>query len=149
MERFGCATRQTEIFVMLKEFKEFAIKGNMIDMAVGIIIGAAFGGVVKSLVDDVIMPPLGFLTGGLDFKDKSLVLKPAIDATHPAVALRYGTFLTVIINFLIVSFAIFMLVKVIQRLKKEKAAAPPSPPEPTKEELLLIEIRDLLKAKSL
>lgn len=133
---------------MLKEFKEFAIKGNMVDMAVGIIIGAAFGSVVKSLVDDLIMPPIGFIAGGLDFKDKLIVLKPALDATHPAVAFRYGTFLTVALNFLIVSFAVFMLVKGIQRWKKEKPAGPPPAPEPTKEELLLMEIRDLLKSRT-
>ena len=133
---------------MLKEFKEFAIKGNMIDMAVGIIIGAAFGGVVKSLVENVILPPIGLLTGGLDFKDKLIVLKAA-DPAHgiKAVEFGYGTFLTTLINFIIVALAVFMLVKAIQKLKNEKPAQPPAPPEPTKEELLLTEIRDLLRDK--
>ena len=134
---------------MLKEFKEFAIKGNMVDMAVGIIIGAAFGGVVKSLVDNIIMPPIGVITGGLDFKDKSIVLK-AGDVAHNInpVVFGYGTFVTVLINFLIVSFAVFLLVKTIQRLKSEQPPAPPAPAEPTKQELLLTEIRDLLKRNS-
>jgi len=133
---------------MIKEFKEFAMKGNMIDMAVGIIIGAAFGAVVKSLVDDLIMPPIGLLTGGLDFKDKLLVLSPGADAAHPASAIHYGAFITVALHFLIVSLAVFMLVKAIQRLKSEKPATPPPPAEPTKQELLLTEIRDLLKSKN-
>jgi len=133
---------------MLKEFKEFAIKGNMVDMAVGIIIGAAFGGVVKSLVENIIMPPIGLLTGGLDFKDKVIVLK-AGDVAHNInpVVFAYGTFITVLINFVIVAFAVFMLVKAIQKLKNEKPAVPPAPPAPTKEEILLTEIRDLLKSK--
>jgi len=133
---------------MLKEFKEFAIKGNMVDMAVGIIIGAAFNGVVKSLVENIILPPIGLLTGGLDFKDKQILLKAA-DAAHgiKAVEFGYGTFLTMLINFLIVAFAVFMLVKVIQKLKNEKPLSPVAPPEPTQEELLLTEIRDLLKQK--
>ncbi|MEI8343036.1 MAG: large-conductance mechanosensitive channel protein MscL [Verrucomicrobiota bacterium] len=134
---------------MLKEFKEFAIKGNMVDMAVGIIIGAAFGGVVKSLVENIIMPPIGLLMGGLDFKDKLIVLKAA-DPEHgiKAVEFGYGPFITVLINFFIVAFAVFILVKAIQKVKNEKPAEPPAPPAPTKEEILLTEIRDLLKAKS-
>ena len=128
---------------MFKEFKEFAIKGNMVDMAVGIIIGAAFGGVVKSLVENIIMPPIGLLAGGLDFKDKMLVLKTGT----PPVAIGYGTFITVLINFIIVAFAVFMLVKAIQKLKNEKPVEPPAPPAPTKEEILLTEIRDLLRSR--
>jgi len=130
---------------MIKEFKEFAIKGNMVDMAVGIIVGAAFGGVVQSLVNNIIMPPIGLLTGGLDFKDKILVLKAA-DPAHgvKAVEFGYGPFITVLIQFLIVSFAVFLLVKTIQRLKAEAPATPAAPP---KQEVLLAEIRDLLKAK--
>ena len=130
---------------MLKEFKEFAIKGNMVDMAVGIIVGAAFGGVVQSLVNNIIMPPIGLLTGGLDFKDKILVLKAA-DPAHgiKAVEFGYGPFITTLIQFLIVSFAVFLLVKTIHRLKTEAPAAPVAPP---KQEVLLAEIRDLLKAK--
>ena len=133
---------------MLKEFKEFAIKGNMVDMAVGIIIGAAFGGVVQSLVANIILPPIGLLTGGLDFKDKLIVLKAA-DPAHglKAVEFGYGTFITALIQFIIVAFAVFILVKAIQKLKNEKPAEPSAPPAPTKEEILLAEIRDLLKAK--
>jgi large conductance mechanosensitive channel len=133
---------------MLKEFKEFAIKGNMVDMAVGIIIGAAFGGVVQSLVANIILPPIGLLTGGLDFKDKLIVLKAA-DPAHglKAVEFGYGTFITALIQFIIVAFAVFILVKAIQKLKNEKPAEPAAPPTPTKEEILLAEIRDLLKAK--
>ena len=120
----------------------------MVDMAVGIIIGAAFGGVVKSLVENVILPPIGLITGGLDFKDKLILLRAA-DPAHgiKAVEFGYGTFFTTLINFLIVSFAVFMLVKAIQKLKNETPAAPAPVPEPTKEELLLTEIRDLLKQK--
>ena len=133
---------------MLKEFKEFAIKGNMVDMAVGIIIGAAFGGVVKSLVENIIMPPIGLITGGLDFKDKLIVLRAADPVKSiKAVEFGYGTFITALIQFLIVAIAVFMLVKAIQKLKNEKPAEPPAPPEPTKQEILLTEIRDLLKAK--
>ncbi len=137
---------------MLKEFKEFAFKGNMIDMAVGIIIGAAFGGLVKSLVDKVFMPPLGLLIGGLDFTDYKLQLKAAViengDVVKPAVELGYGEFISVLINFLIVAFAVFLLVKGINTARKrfeaeEKVA--PAPAGPTQEQLLA-EIRDLLKS---
>ncbi|MBN1491649.1 MAG: large-conductance mechanosensitive channel protein MscL [Phycisphaerae bacterium] len=137
---------------MLKEFKEFAFKGNMIDMAVGIIIGAAFGGLVKSLVDKVFMPPLGLLIGGLDFTDYKLQLKAAVlengDIVKPAVEIGYGEFISVLINFLIVAFAVFLLIKGINTARKrfeaeEKAA--PAPAGPTQEQLLA-EIRDLLKS---
>ena len=129
---------------MIKEFKEFAIKGNMIDMAVGIIIGAAFGKIVSSLVKDVIMPPLGILIGGVDFKDLAVTLKEAA-GDAPAVTLNYGMFIQTCVDFLIVAFAIFMAVKVINVLKKKEEAKPAEPPKPSREEELLTEIRDLLK----
>ncbi len=129
------------------EFKAFAMKGNVVDMAVGIIIGAAFGKIVSSVVGDIIMPPLGLLIGGVNFTDLKIVLKSAVDATHPAVTWNYGNFLQVTFDFLIVAFAVFMVIKGINAAnrKKEVAPAPPVPPEPTKEVVLLSEIRDLLK----
>jgi large conductance mechanosensitive channel len=133
---------------LVDEFKSFAIKGNVVDLAVGIIIGAAFGKIVSSMVSDIIMPPLGLLIGGVSFTDLKLVLKAAVDATHPAVTWNYGNFLQVTFDFLIVAFAVFLFIKavVIARKKEEEApAAPPAPPVPTKEEILLTEIRDLLK----
>ena len=132
---------------MLKEFKNFAIKGNLIDMAIGIIIGAALGKIVASLVADVIMPPLGLLIGGVNFTELSIVLKDAVGET-PAVTLNYGNFIQVVFDFLIVAFTIFMVVKGINKLKKKEEAKPAAPAEPTKEEILLTEIRDLLKNKS-
>jgi large conductance mechanosensitive channel len=131
---------------MLKEFKEFAVKGNMIDMAVGIIIGAAFGKVVSSLVKDVLMPPLGLLIGGVDFTDLAITLKAAADGAE-AVTLNYGAFIQTIVDFLIVAFAIFVAIKVINTLKRKEEEAPAVPPKPSNEELLLSEIRDLLKTK--
>lgn len=131
----------------IKEFKEFAVKGNVVDMAVGIIIGAAFGKIVSSLVADVVMPPIGWLIGGVDFSDLAVVL-PAVIEGNPAVTIAYGKFLQTVIDFTIVAFAIFMVIKLINRLKRKEAeapAAPATPPEPSKEELLLTEIRDLLK----
>jgi large conductance mechanosensitive channel protein len=133
---------------LVDEFKSFAIKGNVVDLAVGIIIGAAFGKIVSSMVSDIIMPPLGLLIGGVSFTDLKLVLKAAVDATHPAVTWNYGNFLQVTFDFLIVAFAVFLFIKavVIARRKEEEApAAPPAPPVPSKEEILLTEIRDLLK----
>ncbi len=135
---------------LLAEFKAFAVKGNMIDMAVGIIIGAAFGKIVTSLVNDIIMPPLGVLLGGVNFTELSIVLKDAVGET-PAVTLNYGSFIQVIVDFLIVAWAIFMMVKAINMAKKKEEAAPapaPEPPAPSKEEVLLSEIRDLLKKNS-
>ncbi len=138
---------------MLKEFKEFAMRGNVIDLAVGVVIGGAFGKIVASLVADVIMPPIGLLVGGVNFTDLKLEMKPAevIDGVEKAaVTLNYGNFLQVTFDFIIVAFAIFMFIKSINTLnrKKEEApAAPAPPPEPTKEEVLLTEIRDLLKTK--
>jgi large conductance mechanosensitive channel len=138
---------------MLKEFKEFAMRGNVIDLAVGVIIGGAFGKIVASLVADVIMPPIGLLVGGVTFTDLKLVMKPAemVDGVQKAaVTLNYGNFLQVTFDFIIVAFAIFMFIKLINKLnrKKEEApAAPPAPPALTNEEVLLTEIRDLLKTK--
>ena len=131
---------------MMQEFKEFAVKGNMIDMAVGIIIGGAFGTIVKSLVEDVIMPPIGLALGGVDFSDIKIPLKAA-EAGKDAVSMNIGAFFNNVISFLIVAFAVFMLVKAINNLKKrfekEQAAAPP--PGPSSTDQLLMEIRDALK----
>jgi large conductance mechanosensitive channel len=129
---------------MLKEFKEFAMRGNVIDLAVGVVIGAAFGKIVSSVVADVIMPPIGLLLGGVDFTELKLVMKEAVGET-PAVTLNYGSFIQTCVDFLIIAFAIFLLVKLINSLKREEAAAPPPPPAPSAEEALLTEIRDLLK----
>jgi large conductance mechanosensitive channel len=129
---------------VIKEFKEFAMRGNVIDLAIGIVIGAAFGKIVTSLVADIIMPPLGLLIGGVNFTDLKVVLKAAVDA-NPAVTLNYGNFLQVIFDFLIVAFAIFLLVKGINRFKKKEEAKPAAPAAPSNEEKLLMEIRDLLK----
>lgn len=126
---------------LLNEFKAFAVKGNVVDMAVGIIIGAAFGKIVSSFVGDVIMPPLGLLIGGVDFSDLAITLKAA-EGNTPAVLLAYGKFIQTCLDFLIVAFAIFMGVKVINKLHKEQAKAPAAP---TAEVVLLTEIRDLLK----
>lgn len=133
----------------VQEFKQFAMKGNVVDMAVGIIIGAAFGKIITSLVNDVIMPPIGLLIGGVDFTDLKVTLKGASvdDAGNAinAVTLNWGNFVQTALDFLIVAFAIFLLIKAINRLKKKEEEAPAAPPEPGKEEKLLTEIRDLLK----
>ncbi len=129
---------------ILDEFKKFAIKGNVIDMAVGIIIGAAFGKIVTSVLNDIIMPPIGLLLGGVNFTDLKLVLKAATEAA-PAVTWNYGNFIQVTIDFLIVAFAVFMLIKAINSAKRKEEAAPAAPPAPTKDQVLLTEIRDLLK----
>lgn len=131
---------------LLKEFKEFAVKGNVIDMAVGIIIGAAFGKVVSSVVSDVIMPPIGLIIGGMDFSKLAITLKAAADGKE-AVLLSYGKFIQTTVDFTIIAFAIFMMIKAINALKRQEAVKPPTEPAPTKEELLLTEIRDLLKKK--
>jgi len=128
---------------MMKEFKEFAVKGNVVDMAVGIIIGAAFGKIVSSFVADIVMPPIGALLGGVDFTSLAIVLKEAVGKT-PAVAIKYGSFLQTMFDFVIVAFAIFMAVKAINNLKKKEEEAPSEPPA---DEVLLTEIRDLLKDK--
>ena len=131
---------------VMKEFKEFAVKGNVVDMAVGIIIGAAFGKIISSFVGDVIMPPIGVLVGGVDFSNLSFILKEAADK-NPAVVISYGKFIQTVIDFAIVAFAIFIAVKAINSLKKQEAAAPATPASPSNEEVLLTEIRDLLKDK--
>ena len=129
---------------IIDEFKAFAMKGNVIDLAVGIIIGLAFGKIVTSIVADIIMPPIGLLVGGVNFTDLVIVMKPAI-GEDPAVTLNYGNFLQVTFDFLIVAFSVFMIIKVLNSAKKKEEAAPAPPPAPSKEEVLLTEIRDLLK----
>lgn len=129
---------------MMQEFKDFAMRGNVVDLAVGVVIGGAFGKIVSSVVADVIMPPLGVLLGGVNFSHLNVVLKEAVGET-PAVTLNYGAFMQSCIDFVIIAFAIFMLVKAMNSLKKAEAAAPPPPPPA--QEVLLAEIRDLLKSK--
>lgn len=131
---------------MLQEFKEFAVKGNAVDMAVGIIVGAAFGKIISSLVADVLMPPIGLLVGGVDFTKLAVTLKEASENT-PAVTLNYGNFIQTLVDFTIVASAIFMVVQLINRLKKKEAAAPAAPKH-SQEEQLLTEIRDLLKERN-
>jgi large conductance mechanosensitive channel len=129
---------------MMSEFRAFAMRGNVVDMAVGIVIGGAFGKIVSSFVNDVLMPPIGMALGGVDFSDLALTLKEASgDAT--AVMLNYGAFIQTVVDFVIIAFAIFMVVKAMNQLKKKEEAAPPPPPKPSAEETLLTEIRDLLK----
>ena len=139
---------------MLKEFKEFAMKGNVLDMAIGVIIGGAFGKIVSSLVSDVMMPPIGLLLGGVDFTglfiNLSSTAQPSLAAAKAAGAptLNYGVFLQSVFDFTIIAFVIFMLIKQVNRFKKEAPAAPPPPPPgPTNEEILLMEIRDVLKGR--
>jgi len=129
---------------VLKEFREFAVKGNVVDMAVGIIIGAAFGKIVSSLVSDVVTPPLGYLIGGVDFTKLAYTM-PALLEGQEAVTIRYGVFLQTLFDFIIVAFAIFLMVKLINRLKRKEQAAPAAPAAPPRQEVLLEEIRDLLK----
>lgn len=131
---------------ILQEFKTFAVKGNMIDMAVGLVIGAAFGKIIASLVADVIMPPLGLAIGGVNFSDLVIILEPA-QGEQPAVVVAYGKFIQTIVDFVIIALVIFMAVKGINRLKREEQAAPPAPAAPTKDQVLLSEIRDLLRAQ--
>jgi len=136
---------------MLKEFRDFAMKGNVVDLAVAVIIGAAFGAIVTSLVSDVIMPVVGSITGGLDFSNYFIGLSKNVTATNLADAkkqgavLAYGNFLTLTINFLIVAFVLFIVIRAMTMLKRKEAAAPATPPKPSREEELLTEIRDLLK----
>ncbi|ABE63053.1 large conductance mechanosensitive channel protein [Nitrobacter hamburgensis X14] len=138
---------------MLKEFREFAMKGNVVDLAVAVIIGAAFGAIVSSMVADVIMPIIGAVTGGLDFSNYFTGLSKTVTATNLADAkkqgavLAWGNFLTLTLNFLIVAFVLFMVVRFMSKLKRKDEAAPAAPPKPTREEELLTEIRDLLKTK--
>ncbi len=143
---------------MLKEFKEFAMKGNMLDMAVGIIVGAAFGTIIQSLVKDVLMPPIGMMLGGVDFSDLFLTLSEGATAgpyttlaaaqEAGAVTINYGVFLNAVISFLIVAFSVFMVVRSFNKLKKAEEAKPAAPAAPPAQEVLLTEIRDLLKAKA-
>jgi len=142
---------------MLKEFKSFAMRGNVLDLAVAVIIGGAFGKIVTSFVNDVIMPPIGLLLGNTDFSKLRVILKSGTDAVMegdtvvaPAIAevsIRYGAFINTILDFLLVALAIFMVIKAFNRMKKKEEEVPAAPPAPTKEETLLTEIRDLLKEK--
>jgi large conductance mechanosensitive channel len=131
---------------IVKEFKTFATRGNVVDLAVGIIIGAAFGKIVTSFVGDVLMPPIGMLLGGVDFSSFAITLKQAT-AEAPAVAIHYGVFLNTIIDFVIVAFAIFLMIKGLNAMQKKAEEAPAAPPAPSKQEVLLAEIRDLLKKR--
>jgi large conductance mechanosensitive channel len=131
---------------MLKEFKEFAVKGNVVDMAIGIIVGVAFGKIVSSIVSDVIMPPIGLLIGGIDFNKLSIILKGA-SGDAAAVVIAYGKFIQTVVDFTIVAFVMFMLVKAINTLKRKQEEAVQPPPAPSKEEALLAEIRDILKER--
>ena len=141
----------------MKEFKEFAVKGNVMDMAVGVIIGGAFGKIVTSVVNDIIMPPIGLLVGGVDFSDMKLTMKKAVldaagEVVSPAVTWNYGAFIQQVVDFTILAFCVFILVKLINSLNKKKEAPAPAPapapePQPSKEEVLLTEIRDLLKER--
>ena len=129
---------------MMQEFKEFAMRGNVVDLAVGVVIGAAFGKIVSSVVADVIMPPIGLMMGGVDFTDLKVVLKDAVGET-PAVTLNYGSFIQTCVDFIIIAFAIFMLIKALNSMQRKKEEAPAAPPPPPAQEVLLTEIRDLLK----
>ena len=136
---------------MLKEFREFAMKGNVVDLAVGVIIGAAFGGIVTSLVGDIIMPIIGAVTGGLDFSNyfaplaKSVTATNLADAKKQGAVLAYGNFITLTLNFLIIAFVLFIVIQLMNRLKRSEEAKPAEPPKPSAEVVLLTEIRDLLK----
>lgn len=131
---------------MMKEFREFAMRGNVIDMAVGIVIGAAFGKIVSTFVAGVLMPPFGLLLGRVNFSELSIVLKPAAGTAAP-VTMPYGLFIQAVVDFIIIAFAIFMVVKAMNSMKKKQAEAPAAPAEPPAQERLLAEIRDLLKQK--
>jgi len=133
---------------LIKEFRDFAMRGNVVDMAVGIIIGGAFGKIVSSIVNDIIMPPIGMLVGGVDFKDLKYVLQEASSADGvevAAVSINYGSFIQTTFDFIIIAFAIFMVIKGMNKMKKKEVEAPAAPPAPSAEEKLLTEIRDLLK----
>ena len=129
---------------MMSEFRDFAMRGNVVDMAVGIVIGGAFGKIVTSFVNDVLMPPIGMMIGGVDFRDLAITLKEA-SGEVAAVTLNYGSFIQTVIDFVIIAFAIFMVVKAMNRLKKKEEEAPPAPPKPSEEVTLLTQIRDLLE----
>jgi len=142
---------------ILKEFKSFAMKGNVLDLAVAVIIGGAFGKIITSFVKDVLMPPVGLLLGNTDFSNMRVILKPGVDAVMNGdqvvtaavteVAIKYGAFTNTVLDFIIVAFSIFMVIKAFNKMKKKEEAAPAAPPAPTKEEVLLTEIRDILKEK--
>ncbi len=129
---------------MMTEFREFAMRGNVVDMAVGIVIGGAFGKIVSSFVSDVLMPPIGLAVGGVDFSKLSMVLKEAADGAE-AVTLNYGAFIQSVVDFIIIAFAIFMVIKAMNSMKRKEEAAPEEPPKPSDEVVLLTEIRDALK----
>ncbi len=131
---------------MIQEFKAFAMRGNVVDMAVGIIVGGAFGKIVSSFVADVIMPPIGLLIGGVDFSNLAIVIKEAVGDVA-AVTINYGAFIQTVLDFMIIAFAIFMAIKAMNSLKKEEEETPEEPPAPSKEETLLTEIRDILQQK--
>ena len=131
---------------MMKEFKEFAMRGNVMDMAIGIIIGGAFGKIVSSFVSDVIMPPIGMLLGGVDFSNLAITIKEGAEGVEP-VLLKYGVFINTVIDFIIIAFAIFMVIKALNNMKKKEEEKPAAPPAPSKEEVLLAEIRDELRKK--
>ena len=131
---------------VLQEFKQFAMRGNVMDMAIGIIIGAAFGKIISSVVGDVIMPPIGLLLGGVDFSNLAITLKEGSEGVQP-VLLKYGVFINTVIDFLIIAFAIFIVVKGINSMKKKEEEKPAAPPAPTKSEVLLEEIRNELRKK--
>ncbi len=135
---------------MSKEFREFAVKGNVLDMAIGIIIGGAFGKIVSSFVSDIIMPPIGLLIGGVNFSELKIIIQEAVtdaqgEVIAEAVTINYGGFIQFIIDFIIIALVIFFVIKAINNFKRKKEEAPAAPPEPSKEEILLTEIRDILK----
>ncbi|HKJ18344.1 MAG TPA: large-conductance mechanosensitive channel protein MscL [Xanthomonadales bacterium] len=132
---------------MMSEFRDFAMRGNVVDMAVGIVIGGAFGKIVSSFVNDILMPPLGMAIGGVDFSQLSMVLKQAAGEAE-AVTLNYGSFIQTVVDFVIIAFAIFMVIKAMNSMKKKEEEKPAEPPKPTAEENLLSEIRDLLKDRA-
>jgi large conductance mechanosensitive channel len=133
------------VMSMMSEFKDFAMKGNVVDMAVGIVIGGAFGKIVSSFVADVLMPPIGLLLGNVDFSDLAVTLQAATEGGE-AVLLKYGIFIQTVVDFIIIAFAIFMVVKAMNSMKKKEEAAPAAPPAPSKEEVLLAEIRDAIRS---
>lgn len=131
---------------MMSEFREFAMRGNVVDMAIGIVIGGAFGKIVSSFVSDVLMPPIGMLIGGIDFSELSVTLKQATEEAE-AVAVGYGAFIQTVVDFVIIAFAIFMVIKAMNSMKKKEAAKPDEPAKQSAEEILLTEIRDLLRSQ--
>ena len=143
--RFETTTKWGTKMSMMSEFKDFAMKGNVVDMAVGIVIGGAFGKIVSSFVADVLMPPIGLLLGNVDFSDLGVTLQAAAEGAE-AVTLRYGVFIQTVVDFVIIAFAIFMVVKAMNSMKKKEEEKPAAPPAPSKEEVLLTEIRDALRS---